>query len=52
MGTVLNVVASVGRMQLYEVVKGVKPFLITYSLILLLLVIFPQIVTAPMVWMR
>jgi TRAP-type transport system large permease protein len=51
-GTVLNVVASVGRMQLYEVVKGVKPFLITYTLILLLLVIFPQIVTAPIVWMR
>jgi hypothetical protein len=25
-GTVLNVVASVVRMQLYEVVKGVNPF--------------------------
>ena len=51
-GTVLNVVAGVGRMRMYEVVKGVKPFLITYAMILLLLVLFPQIVTAPLAWMR
>ena len=51
-GTVLNVVAGVGRMPLHQVVKGVSPFLITYTLILFLFVLFPQIVTAPVAWMR
>ncbi len=51
-GTVLNVVASVGRMPLHDVIKGVSPFLIAYVLILFLFVLFPQIVTAPLVWMR
>ena len=51
-GTVLNVVAGVGRMPLAQVVRGVSPFLITYTLILALFVIFPQIVTAPVAWMR
>ena len=51
-GTVLNVVASVGRVPLHNVIKGVSPFLITYILILFLFVLFPQIVTAPVAWMR
>jgi len=51
-GTVLNVVAGVGRMSLAQVIKGVNPFLLTYSLILALFVIFPQIVIAPVAWMR
>ncbi len=51
-GTVLNVVAGVGRLSLHQVIKGVNPFLITYTLILVLFVVFPQIVTAPVAWMR
>ncbi|WP_426308429.1 TRAP transporter large permease [Acidovorax facilis] len=51
-GTVLNVVAGVGRISMHSVIKGVNPFLFTYVLILALLVAFPQIVTAPVVWMR
>ena len=51
-GTVLNVVAGVGRISMHSVIKGVNPFLITYVLILALLVVFPQIVTAPVLWMR
>lgn len=51
-GTVLNVVAGVGRMQLAQVIRGVNPFLITYLLILSTFVIFPQIVTAPVKWLR
>lgn len=51
-GTVLNVVAGVGRMPLHQVVRGVNPFLLTYTLILFLFVLFPQIVTAPVAWMR
>ncbi|MBT3066818.1 TRAP transporter large permease [Rhodoferax sp. U11-2br] len=51
-GTVLNVVAGVGRMPLHQVIKGVNPFLITYTVILFLFVLFPQIVIAPVAWMR
>ena len=51
-GTVLNVVAGVGRLSLHQVIKGVNPFLLTYVLILALFVVFPQIVTAPVAWMR
>jgi tripartite ATP-independent transporter DctM subunit len=51
-GTVLNVVAGVGRMRLDEVIRGVNPFLFTYIAILALFTLFPQIVTAPLVWLR
>jgi tripartite ATP-independent transporter DctM subunit len=51
-GTVLNVVAGVGRIPLHQVVKGVNPFLMTYVLILSLFVVFPQIVIAPIAWLR
>jgi tripartite ATP-independent transporter DctM subunit len=51
-GTVLNVVAGVGRLSLHQVIKGVNPFLITYVLVLALFVVFPQLVTAPVAWMR
>lgn len=51
-GTVLNVVASVGRMPLHHIVRGVSPFLVTYALILALFVALPQIVTAPLAWLR
>jgi tripartite ATP-independent transporter DctM subunit len=51
-GTVLNVVAGVGRLPMHQVIKGVNPFLISYVLVLALFVLFPQIVTAPVAWMR
>ncbi len=51
-GTVLNVVAGVGRMPLTQVIRGVNPFLIAYLVVLALLVAFPQLVTVPVAWMR
>jgi TRAP-type transport system large permease protein len=51
-GTVLNVVAGVGRLSLAQVVRGVNPFLLTYLVILTLLVLFPPLVTAPAAWLR
>ena len=51
-GTVLNVVAGVGRLSMASVIRGVNPFLVTYIIILALFVAFPQIVTAPVAWMR
>ncbi|HJV69122.1 TRAP transporter large permease subunit [Ideonella sp.] len=51
-GTVLNVVAGVGRLSLHQVIKGVNPFLVTYLAVLVLFVAFPSLVTAPVAWMR
>jgi tripartite ATP-independent transporter DctM subunit len=51
-GTVLNVVAGVGRLPMHQVIRGVNPFLITYLIVLALFIVFPQIVTAPVAWMR
>ncbi|WP_377154787.1 TRAP transporter large permease [Roseateles sp. UC29_93] len=51
-GTVLNVVAGVGRLSMHQVIKGVNPFLITYALILAMFTAFPELVTAPIKWMR
>jgi tripartite ATP-independent transporter DctM subunit len=51
-GTVLNVVAGVGRISMQSVIRGVNPFLFTYVLLLALLTVFPEIVTSPVKWMR
>jgi tripartite ATP-independent transporter DctM subunit len=51
-GTVLNVVAGVGRLPMHQVIKGVNPFLTTYLVLLVLFILFPQLVTAPVAWMR
>jgi len=49
-GTVLNVVAGVGRMKMDEVTKGVLPFMLAEFIILFLMVLFPQLVTVPAKW--
>lgn len=50
-GTVLNVVAGVGRLRMEPVVRGVLPFLAVYAAVLLLMILFPQIVLAPLRWL-
>ena len=49
-GTVLNVVAGVGRMKLDEVTRGVIPFMIAEFAVMFLMVVFPQLVTVPAKW--
>jgi tripartite ATP-independent transporter DctM subunit len=49
-GTVLSTVAGVGRMKMDEVTRGVLPFMLAEFLILLLMVLFPQLVTVPAKW--
>ena len=46
-GTVLNVVAGVGRMRMYDVTRGVFPFMVVQFIVLFLMVLFPQIVMWP-----
>ncbi|TNF59555.1 MAG: TRAP transporter large permease subunit [Burkholderiales bacterium] len=47
-GTVLNVVAGVGRLRMEPVIKGVMPFLAIYFGMLVLLILFPSIVLGPL----
>ena len=49
-GTVLNVVAGVGRMSIDDVTKGVWPFMLAELAVMFLMVIFPSLVTVPARW--
>jgi len=49
-GTVLNVVAGVGRMKMDDVTRGVVPFMVAEFLIMFLMVAFPALVIVPARW--
>jgi TRAP-type transport system large permease protein len=46
-GIVLNVVSSVAKVSMTQVIRGVNPFLIAQSGCLLLMILVPQIVIWP-----
>jgi TRAP-type transport system large permease protein len=46
-GTVLNVICGVGRVQMSVAVRGVAPFLLAYTVLLGLFIVFPQLITVP-----
>lgn len=50
-GTVLNVVAGVGKMKMDEVTRGVWPFMIAEFVVMFLLVLFPALVIVPARWL-
>ncbi|MCQ6258626.1 TRAP transporter large permease subunit [Pseudomonas sp. Q11] len=47
-GTVLNVVSGVSKLNIEEIVRGVWPFLLAQLVVLFLLVLFPQLVLGPL----
>jgi TRAP-type C4-dicarboxylate transport system permease large subunit len=47
-GTVLNVVAGVGRMKMDDVTRGVWPFMLAEFAVMFLMVLFPQLVLWPL----
>jgi TRAP-type transport system large permease protein len=49
-GAVLNTVCGVAKISMEDAVKGVVPFLIAEFAILLLLILFPPLVTVPASW--
>jgi tripartite ATP-independent transporter DctM subunit len=49
-GTVLNVVAGVGKMRMDEVTRGVIPFMTAQFIVMFLMVLFPAIVMVPARW--
>ncbi|MDR3411532.1 MAG: TRAP transporter large permease subunit, partial [Formivibrio sp.] len=48
--TVLNVVCGVAKISLESATKGIWPFLLIETVFVFLFVMFPEIVTRPMVW--
>jgi len=50
-GTVLNVVSAVARVDLAAVIRGVAPFLLAELVVLALLVLFPALVLVPARWL-
>jgi len=50
-GTVLNVVCSIARIPMSGAIKGVTPFMIAQTIVMFLLVLFPQFVMWPLQWM-
>lgn len=51
-GTVLNVVCGVARINMETICKGVWRYVVAYTLLLILLVIFPELITVPASWMH
>jgi tripartite ATP-independent transporter DctM subunit len=49
-GTVLNVVSGVARVNLDSVITGMVPFLIAETAVMFLMVLFPELVTLPARW--
>jgi len=49
-GTVLNTVASVGKVSMDDVTRGVMPFMLAQFALMFLMVLFPQLVMVPARW--
>jgi len=50
-GTVLNVVCGIARIPMSGAIKGVIPFMVAQTVVMFLLVVFPEIVMLPLKWM-
>jgi tripartite ATP-independent transporter DctM subunit len=50
-GIVLNVVSGVGKVNMTDVTRGVWPFLLAQTAVLMLLVAFPALVMVPLKWL-
>ena len=51
-GNVLNVVCSVGKVQMDGVIRGVMPFLYAETVVLLLMSVFPSLMQMPLRWLH
>lgn len=50
-GTVLNVVAGVSRINMETVIRGVTPFMVAQLVVLGLMIAVPELVTVPAAWL-
>jgi tripartite ATP-independent transporter DctM subunit len=51
-GVVLNVVSSIGKISMGQATKGVIPFLVAESMVLVALILFPALVMVPASWWK
>ena len=51
-GVVLNVVSSIGKISIAQATRGVLPFLLAETVVLVALILFPALVTVPAGWWR
>jgi tripartite ATP-independent transporter DctM subunit len=51
-GTVLNVVAGVARIKMETIIRGAWRYVVAYTLLLVLMVIFPELITVPAKWIH
>ena len=51
-GTVLNVVAGVARIKMETVIRGTWRYVLAYTALLVVLVIFPELITVPAKWIH
>lgn len=51
-GVVLNVVSSIGKVTMAQAVRGIIPFLVAETMVLVALVLFPALVTVPAGWWK
>lgn len=49
-GVVLNVVSSIGKVTMNDAVRGILPFLLALAILLVLVIVFPALVTVPARW--
>ncbi|WP_282172867.1 TRAP transporter large permease [Cytobacillus firmus] len=51
-GTVLYVGCGISKISLVDLTKGIWPFLVVHVIVLLLLILFPEIITVPLAWLN
>ncbi|MBB5323137.1 tripartite ATP-independent transporter DctM subunit [Anoxybacillus tepidamans] len=49
-GTVLNVSCSVAKISIEDILKGIWPFLLVEIVVIVLVILFPSIITVPLQW--
>ncbi len=50
-GTVLYVGCGISKINIWQITKGIAPFLLVHIIILILLILFPSIITVPLEWL-
>jgi TRAP-type C4-dicarboxylate transport system permease large subunit len=51
-GTVLNVVCGVSGVSMEGVIRGVWPYVVAYTVLMTLFVVFPELITVPARWLH
>jgi tripartite ATP-independent transporter DctM subunit len=50
-GAAMNVACGVGRINMFQFIRGAWPFLLVYVILLLAMILFPEIILTPLGWL-